>query len=38
MYSVNVMVCLFFTFGEQIQRERSKLILIVRGEDGKYHG
>lgn len=41
MYSVNVMVSLFFFFlpcGERIQRECSQLILIVRGEDGKYHG
>lgn len=35
MYSVNVMV---FSFGERIQRECSYLVLIVRGEEGKYHG
>lgn len=37
MYSVNVMVCLFLLVNKS-KGKRSELILIVRGEDGKYHG
>lgn len=37
MYSVNVMVCLFLLVSKS-KGNAVKLILIVRGEDGKYHG
>lgn len=37
MYSVNVMVCLFFLVNKS-KGSAVKLILIVRGEDGKYDG